>query len=55
MTSVKNVKELIGGSVGPLSGKRIVEIAGIGPAHFVPCYWLTLGAEVVRRSSISCP
>tara|TARA_B100000405_G_scaffold2665_1_gene2267 strand:+ start:1103 stop:2242 length:1140 start_codon:yes stop_codon:yes gene_type:complete len=34
--------------VGPLSGKRIVEIAGIGPGPFCAMLLADLGAEVVR-------
>tara|TARA_B100001540_G_scaffold41781_1_gene37121 strand:- start:1170 stop:2309 length:1140 start_codon:yes stop_codon:yes gene_type:complete len=34
--------------VGPLSGKRIVEIAGIGPGPFCAMLLADLGAEIVR-------
>ena len=34
--------------MGPLSGKRIVEIAGIGPGPFCAMLLADLGAEVVR-------
>ena len=34
--------------MGPLSGKRIVEIAGIGPGPFCAMLLAALGAEVVR-------
>ena len=40
--------------MGPLSGKRIVEIAGIGPGPFCAMLLADLGAEVVRvdRASV---
>ena len=42
--------------MGPLSGKRIVEIAGIGPGPFCAMLLADLGAEVVRVDrGISCP
>ena len=34
--------------MGPLSGKRIVEIAGIGPGPFCAMLLADLGAEVVE-------
>ena len=34
--------------MGPLSGKRVVEIAGIGPGPFCAMLLADLGAEVVR-------
>ena len=33
---------------GPLSGVRVVEFAGIGPAPFVAMLLSDMGAEVVR-------
>ena len=33
---------------GPLSGRRIIEIAGIGPGPFASMILSDLGAEVVR-------
>ena len=37
-----------GGPMGPLSGKRIIEIAGIGPGPFCAMLLSDLGAEVIR-------
>ena len=36
-----------GGPMGPLSGKRIIEIAGIGPGPFCAMLLSDLGAEVI--------
>ena len=36
--------------MGPLSGKKIVEIAGIGPAPFAAMMLADMGAEVIRVS-----
>jgi alpha-methylacyl-CoA racemase len=37
-----------GGTVGPLSGMRVVELAGIGPAPFCGMILADLGADVLR-------
>ena len=34
--------------MGPLAGKRIIEIAGIGPGPFAAMLLSDLGAEVIR-------
>ena len=33
---------------GPLSGRRIIEIAGIGPGPFAAMMLSDMGAEVIR-------
>ncbi len=39
--------------MGPLQGKRIIEIAGIGPGPFCAMVLSDLGAEVIRVDRVS--
>ena len=39
--------------MGPLEGKKIIEIAGIGPGPFCAMVLSDLGAEVIRVDRVS--
>jgi alpha-methylacyl-CoA racemase len=43
----------MGGAMGPLSGMRVVEMAGIGPAPFCGMILADLGADVLRVDRIA--